>query len=138
MDFTRFKYGDIFYVLLFGTNNIKETVPNDYLLNISWYYTLRRIYAYNEDVDNIGNRYYYVKKNFNLTLFKQQTSLYQRAVDEIQEFSSEGTVLDPVKIMNLYNKKYKNKEFDNTELNKTISSFLNILKRKRFDVYSVE
>ena len=137
MDFTMFKYGDIFYVLLFRTKNIREKIPNDYLLNFSWYETLENIYDYNYDVDNIGNRYYYVKKNFNLTLFKKQTSLLQRAYDEIKEYSYKGTVLDPVKIMNLYNDKYKNKDIDNKELNRTISSFLNILKRKRFYVYTV-
>ena len=53
-----FKYRNIFFHLVFLNNNDKnETIPNDNLLNNSWQITLNNMKEYNDDVDNIGNRY---------------------------------------------------------------------------------
>ena len=129
------KYKNIFFhLILANDDNISETVPNDNILNTSWQSTLDNMHEYNDDVDNIGNRYYYVKKNFVLTLYKRQVSLRQRANDEIQGHLYEGTAVDTVKMMDDYNIYKSNKKFNKTELNETIKHFSNILGRKRIDI----
>ena len=91
---------------------------------------------YNDDVDNIGNRYYYIKKNFILILFEEQKSLRQRADDEIQADLYEGTVLDSEKMMGDYSD--EDSKFNETKLNDIINNFTNILDRKRIDIVIAE
>ena len=136
-DISMFKYKNIFFELTFFNDNNDHELLKDEILEKAWNSTLFNMYEYNEKADNIGNRYYYIKKNFILSLFKEQSSLKQRANDEFQNYLYNGTVIDPMDIMNLYNKKYKNKKFDKNELNWTINYFLNVLDRKRIDIYPI-
>ena len=128
-----FNFGDIFFELLFFHDLIEEEIPKDELVNEEWNITINKLYEYNSPVDNIGNRYYYIKKNFITTLIKQQTSLEQRAKDELNGFFYEGTVIDPNKIMKEYNEHYEDYE----KLNDLIHKFSNILEKIRFDVHTL-
>lgn len=132
-----FKYGDIFFELLLLDEKIYD-IPNNDILNETWILTLKNLYKYNKYVDNIGNKYYYVRKNFISTLFVEKTSLQQRAIDEFKGFLYEGTLLDPVKLLDDYNKKYKGKSFNKNELNNKIKYYSDILKRVRFDVHTTD
>jgi hypothetical protein len=137
IDLDMFKYRNIFFHLVFLNNNDKnETIPNDTLINTSWQITLNNMKEYNDDVDNIGNRYYYIKKNFILILFEEQKSLRQRAEDEIQADLYEGTVLDSEKMMGDYSD--EDSKFNETKLNDIINNFTNILDRKRIDIVIAE
>ena len=129
-----FKYEDLFFQLVFISGNIDEEIPNIDLLKEEWNSTLYKIYPFNNYVDNIGNRYYYVKKNFLSTLFVEQTSLQQRAIDELEGYLYKGTVLDSSKLLEDYNNKYKGKKFKANELNNTIKHFSDIERRIRVDV----
>ena len=131
-----FRYKDIYLELIFISDNFDEILPNDSIIYGSWNSTLYNAYVYNTAVDNIGNKYYYLRKNFRLNLFQQQKSLIQRAKDEFQAYLYEGTIIDPGEVSEMYDKKYKNKNFDKKELNDTINYYINtILKRKRIDIY---
>ena len=130
-----FKYGDIYFEFIFITEDISENIPSNEIINNSWNAYLYNAYEYNTPVDNIGNQYYYLKKNFKLNTLNQQKSLSQRAKDEFQKYLYEGTIIDPAELSKMYDKKYKNKKFDKKELNNTINYYLNILKRNRVDIY---
>ena len=54
------KYGDIYLEFLFYDKNTSSQIPNDNLLKENWKDILSKLYQFNERVDNIGNRYYYV------------------------------------------------------------------------------
>ena len=129
IDFKLFIYRDIFFELLFYSDNKNETIPNKTLLIKEWPQSLNKLYIYNERVDNIGNRYYYVIKNFLLTLIKKQTCLEQRAKDEIIGNQNEGIILDPGRIYTEYQAKYEDKKINKNELNDTINYYLNIIDR---------
>ena len=62
----------------------------------------------------------------------------QRAKDEFQGYLYRGTVIDPGKLLQDYNKKYKGKKFNKNELNDTIKYFSNIAQRIRVDVKTVD
>ena len=134
----KFKYENIYFQLLFYKENKSEVIPDSNLLKKEWNYILNNIYQFNNYVDNIGNRYYYLKKNFLSTLYTEQTSLEQRAKDEFQGYLYRGTVIDPGKLLQDYNKKYKGKKFNKNELNDTIKYFSNIAQRIRVDVKTVD
>ena len=133
-----FKYGDIFLQFIFYDSNIHSQIPNEKLLKDSWKKILDKLYQFNERVDNIGNRYYYVKKNFLSTLYVMQTSLKQRAITEIEGMLYNGTVLDTVKLSDDYNKKYKGKKTRKSELNETIEFYSNITNRIRIDFKTLD
>ena len=130
-----FKYGDIYFEFIFITEDISENIPSNEIINNSWNAYLYNAYEYNTPVDNIGNQYYYLKKNFKLNTLNQQKSLSQRTKDEFQKYLYEGTIIDPAELSKMYDKKYKNKKFDKKELNNTINYYLNILKRNRVDIH---
>ena len=133
-----FKYSDIFLQFEFYDNNISSQIPDDNLLKGNWEHILDKLFHFNDDVDNIGNRYYYVKKNFLSTLFVQQTSLKRRAIAEIEGMLFNGTVLDHKKILDDYNKKYKGKKTHKNELNETIKYYSNITNRTRLDIRTLD
>ena len=93
-------------------------------------------YIYDNPVDNIGNRYYYVRKNFLLYLVKQQTSFEQRAKDEITNYQNEGIILDPGKIYDEYQKEYKGK-INDQELYNTIKYYRDIIFRQNVNILDV-
>ena len=57
-----FKYKDIYFELVFRSENLQEDIPDNETIKDSWNSTLYNCYDYNEDVDIIGNKYYYLKK----------------------------------------------------------------------------
>ena len=115
-------------------NDMSKTY--DKLVEEEWSIRLDSCYDYNRDVDNIGNRYYYIKKNFVSSLEKEQTSLKQRALDELRGFQSNNTIIDPAEVMKEYEAKYHNVTLsDEKELNNTIEKFKSLDNRTRFNVY---
>ena len=137
ISFEMFAYRDIYFELLFYSENKTEIIPYDDLVKTEWEKKLNNCYTYNAHVDNIGNRYYYVKKNFLLYLIKQQTSLEQRAIDEILGYQDVGIILDPAKIWEEYQNEFNGKSFDEKELDNTIRYYSNIINRIYLDIYTV-
>ena len=125
-----FKCKDIYFEFIFYDKHI-DNLHKDNAINDPWNESLFEAKDYyNTDVDNIGNKFYYLKKNFRLNLLHQQKSLIQKAKDEFQEYLYEGTTISKKELLKKYNKKY-----DKNELNKLIKLNLNILKRNRVDIY---
>ena len=141
MNFEMFLYKNIFFEILLYARKEDDTkgdlIPNDKFLEEQWKMKLKDYNEFNRNVDNIGNRYYYIKKNFVLILYKQQTSLRQRALDILKGILYEGTIIDPQKIMEDYIHKYEGKKFDIYELNGTIEYYSNLNNRKRIDVHTL-
>ena len=137
INFEMFTYRDIYFELLFYSSDKNEKIPTNEIVKREWEKKLNNCYEYNKNVDNIGNRYYYVKKNFLLALIKQQTSLEQRARDEILGYQNEGIILDPAKIWEEYQNEYNDKSFDKKELNNTLRYYTNIINRISLDVYTI-
>ena len=133
-----FKYGDMFLEFLLYDENVSSEIPNDNLLKDNWKNILDKLYQFNEKVDNIGNRYYYVKKNFLSSLFVVQTSLKHSAISEIEGTLYYGSVLNYSKLSDDYNKKYKGKKTKKNELNKMIEYYSNITNRKRIDFITLD
>ena len=129
-----FKYKDIFFELIFyGEEN---SINRDEILKNEWPQILSSAKEnYNTKVDNIGNKYYYLKKNFKLNLLQQQKSLVQKAKDNFQEYLSKGTIISQTELLKMYDDKYKNKKFDKNELNNLINYYLNISEWNRIDIY---
>ena len=126
-----FKFKDIYFEFIFYDEDI-DNLYNDDIINKPWNESLFNVEDYYSTVvDNIGNRFYYLKKNFRLYLLHQQKSLNQKAKDEFQEFLDKGTTITPEELLKHYNKRY-----DKNELDKLIKSHLNIInKRNRVDIY---
>ena len=131
-----FMYGYKYFELMFDLEDNSMSKTYDKLVEEEWSIRLDSCYDYNRDVDNIGNRYYYIKKNFVSSLEKEQTSLKQRALDELREFQSKNTIIDPAEVMKEYEAKYHNVTLsDEKELNNTIEKFKSLDNRTRFNVY---
>ena len=131
-----FNYGYKYYELMFNLEDNSMSQTYDEIVEDEWSKRLDGCYDYNRNVDNIGNRYYYLKKNFVTSLEKEQTSLRQRALDELRGFQSNNTIIDPAEVMKEYNDKYGNTTLsDKEELNNMINTFKNLVNRKRFNVY---
>ena len=86
--------GDIYFELLFYDPEITSEIPNDKLIESEWNYLLNNFDEFNKDVDDIGNRYYYVKKNLISSLIDTQTSLVKRAQNELREYFYDGLIID--------------------------------------------
>ena len=137
VNFEMFVYRDIYFELLFYNNDKNIIIPNDKIVEKEWRNILNSCYIFNNPVDNIGNRYYYVRKNFLLTLVKQQTSLKQRAKDEITNYQNEGIILDPGKIYKKIKKEYSNK-IDKNNLNNTLKYYDDIIFRStKLDIHTL-
>ena len=123
MDYNIFAYGDIYFELIFSDDK-NITIPSNETFEKEWIKRINKCNdIYKQDVDYIGNRYYYIKKNVVLSLFKQQTSLKQRALDELIAFQSQGIILDPGIIMAKYDKYYKNKGYEENELTDLLTPY---------------
>ena len=134
--FKMFMYNNIYFEIIFYSKNNK-IIPYDKFVDFEWSMALKNYKQFNTIVDNIGNRYFYIRKNFVLALIKQQTSLNQRANDILKEVLYDGSVLDPEIIMNSYNDKYDNQPFDFDELKSLINQYSNISKNKKIDVHTI-
>ena len=131
-----FNYGYKYFELMFNLEDNDMSKTYDKIVEDEWSDRLDSCYDYNRDVDNIGNRYYYLKKNFVSSLEKEQTSLRQRALDELRGFQSNNTIIDPAEVMKEYDAKYHSDTLsDEKELNNTIKKFKNLENRNRFNVF---
>ena len=131
-----FVYRDIYFELIFFHPDKNIIIPNNTIVNEEWSKRVNSCYIYDNPVDNIGNRYYYVRKNFLLYLVKQQTSFEQRAKDEITNYQNEGIILDPGKIYDEYQKEYKGK-INDQELYNTIKYYRDIIFRQNVNILDV-
>ena len=124
MDYNIFAYGDIYFELIFRDDNKSITIPNNETFENEWVNRINKCNKdYRKDVDYIGNRFYYIKKNLVSSLFKQQKSLKQRALDELIGFQSQGIILDPGHLMEIYDKYYKNKGYEENELTALLTPY---------------
>ena len=151
--------GDIYMkisLLDFMFNNIYNYI-SEYIIHIDMFtykyiyfqmmyynndYTIENIFnkmldeaqkAYSQWVDNIGDRFYYLQKNLGLALFKSQSSLKQKALDDLNFRIYNYSTLHLDQIVKEYNNKKKNYDFE------SIRQFLkNINKNKRFNIYISE
>ena len=131
-------YKDIYFEFILLDENLDEIIPNITQLEKAWNNTLNNTFEYNNGVDNIGNRYYYVKKNFASTLIKEQTSLKQKAIEVSKGYFYEKTVLNYTQLYIDYTDNYKDKKFNKEELNGIISSSYNLSKRLRIDIRTLK
>jgi hypothetical protein len=125
--------GDIYFELLFYDPEITSEIPNDKLIESEWNYLLNNFDEFNKDVDDIGNRYYYVKKNLISSLIDTQTSLVKRAQNELREYFYDGLIIDPKKIIDEYNNNYDKYKY----LNDLTKEFGDILDKKIYEVHTV-
>ena len=132
-----FIYRDIYFELIFYDKDKNEIVPKNKTVKEEWKTKINKCYDFNTNVDNIGNRYYYIKKNFVLSLIKQQTSLSNRAEDEIFGYQYDGIILDPAKIMEEYTQQNEGKSFDNNELNNTLKYYSQLDDKMILDIYTL-
>ena len=131
-----FIYGYKYFELMFDFQGNNLSTTYDKIVEEEWANRLDNCYDYNKDVDNIGNRYYYIKKNFVSSLEKEQTSLKQRALDELIGFQYKGTIIDPAEVMKEYIDIFKNVTLsDKNELDILIKKFKSLTNRIRFNVY---
>jgi hypothetical protein len=129
-------YGKQFFELLFYNESNKVKIPNEKLVKKEWNELLtnrKEITDLEEAVDNIGNRYYYMIKNYVDLLKKKQASLGERGFNEINLFDQNGKYLNNSKIIEEYNDQYKNILIDRKELQAKIDYL-----KKKLDSYKVD
>ena len=109
-------YRDIYFRIFVSEPNDKFVNPNndtfikyllDQLLNDA-------DNDYQQPVDNIGDRFYYLQKNLISVLFKKKSSLLYNATEELNYMVYKYSILNPEEIIKEYNdkKKGKNYKFD--------------------------
>ena len=125
MKYKKLAFRHIFFELIFSDNDKSKIIPDDEIVKTEWQKIIDNSKRFNDPVDYIGNRYYYIKKNYVLILMKEQTSLKTKALGELMKFQleSQGIVLDPEYMMKKYNEHYNGKEYDDKELNNTLKHF---------------
>jgi hypothetical protein len=131
-----YKYYFLELVFIDDSNN---KIPNEDLVFKEWDDLLsdESLKVLNKKVDRIGTRYYYLIKNYYITLDKKQTSLYEKGNSEINEYDYKEIFLDPEQILEQYNKKYKDKIIKENELEETFNYYKNeIRKSKRIDIFT--
>ena len=131
-------YKDIYFEFLLFDENLDEIIPNITRLEKAWNNTLNNTFEYNNGVDNIGNRYYYVKKNFASTLIKEQTSLKQKAIEVSKGYFYEKTVLNYTQLYIDYTDNYKDKKFNKEELNNIINSSYHLTQRSKINIRTLK
>ncbi len=126
--------GDLYFELIFYVPSAYSHIPYDDLIEFEWNSILDNFGEFDEPVDNIGNRYYYVKKNLISSLIETQTSLSAKAQNEMREyFHDDGQSIDPKKIIDEYNEKNENYQ----ELEELTENFRKILDKIRYLVVTV-
>jgi len=125
--------GDLYFELVFYVPKNYPDFSYDDLIEIEWNSILDKFSEFDDSVDNIGNRYYYVKKNLISTFIERQTSLSLKAQYEMREYFHDGLSIDPKKIVDEYYERYE----DYQELDELTKEFRNILEKKRYLVYTV-
>ena len=102
-----FKYKNYIFELVFYDENLESIIPNEDLVKDEWNKLTINYESLLGDVDIIGNRLYYLIKNFILIQDKKQTSLYEKGISEINDYDYKGTVIDPYNIIDEYKRIYK-------------------------------
>lgn len=117
-------YKKIFFELIFTEDNNNITIQNKTKIAKEWNNLLDLCKKeFNNQVDNIGNRYYYMIKNFALNVNTTQTSLSNKGLEEIELKEYEGNILDRLMIIDEYKEKYDNNIISETELDETINYY---------------
>ena len=110
-------------------------MPNESLVVKEWNDLLNNKKDLKTEVDNIGNRYYYMIKNYIDLLKKDQASLQDRGFYEINLFDQSGIELNKTKIIEEYKDAYENKVISKDEFDNKIEYLRNHLNNYRVDVY---
>ena len=119
-----FKYKNYIFELVFYDENLESIIPNEDLVKDEWNKLTINYESLLGDVDIIGNRLYYLIKNFILIQDKKQTSLYEKGISEINDYDYKGTVIDPYNIIDEYNRIYKDvNKFNKAALNDLIKYY---------------
>jgi hypothetical protein len=117
-------YKKLFFELIFTEDNNNITIQNKTKIAKEWNNLLDLCKKeFNNQVDNIGNRYYYMIKNFALNVNTTQTSLSNKGLEEIELKEYEGNILDRLMIIDEYKEKYDNNIISETELDETINYY---------------
>ena len=129
-------YGKQYFEMIFKNNNSKVKIPNEELVNSTWHDLLDKSGTLSAPVDNIGNGYYYMIKNYIDLLKKKQASLDDRGFYEINLFDQKETNLDNKEIINEYNIQYNNKLIDKDELDSKIQYYRDKLNSYKVDIFT--
>ena len=117
-------YKKLFFELIFTEDSNNITIQNKTKIAKEWNNLLDLCKKeFNNQVDNIGNRYYYMIKNFALNVNTTQTSLSNKGLEEIELKEYEGNILDRLMIIDEYKEKYDNNIISETELDETINYY---------------
>ena len=132
-----FIYRDLYLGLLVEDSDDSSCNPvNDSFIEKMFKWELKDAKQYYKvEVDNIGDRFYYLQRNLDLILFKKQSCLEQKAYEELNYRIYNYTLLDPEKISNEYNNYRKEHNYEFSEISQL---FENTNKTKKFDVYTVK
>ena len=129
-------YGNQYFELIFQNKTYKGTIPNDNLVKKEWEALLGKYSQLNREVDRIGTRYYYMIKNYIDLLNKEQASLYDRGLKEINLIDQKGTVLDTKEMQSEYGEKYGNgKLIEKNELESKIKYLKEKINWKKIDIF---
>lgn len=132
-------YNYFFFELMFAKNDNDTIIPNEALVNEELYKLFESCKEFNNDVDNIGNRYYYMKKNFVLSINKTQTSLYEKGTEEIDINEYNSTILNAEELIKKYKEKYEGKPFKENELIENINEYKKELKKSyRINIFTTD
>ena len=133
-------YGNQFFELIFASGNNTEKIPNDSLVSKVWENNFKDIFEkLNIEVDNIGTRYYYLIKNYIDLLNKEQASLFERGINEIDLFDQKDTGLDPKNIIHEYEEQYKNKGINEGELDDKYKNYNEKIKSaKKINIFTTD
>ena len=101
-------YDNQYFELIFQDKNYNGTIPNERLVKKEWAALLDNYIQLKIEVDRIGTRYYYMIRNYIDLLKKEQASLLDRGLKEINLIDEKETVLDTKEMQTEYNEKYKN------------------------------
>ena len=128
-----FIYRDIYFYLFIIEPYDKEVNPNnDTFINQMFNIILNDVdNAYNQTVDNLGDRFYYLQKNLQLVLFKRKTSLEQFANEELNHNIYKYSILNPDEIIKRYNNNKEGKDYKFIDLR---DYFNKRNKNKKYDV----
>ena len=125
-------YQNYFFELIFSE---KIPISDEYKVEKEWTNLMNKIDEFNDNVDNIGNRFYYLIKNFVLSINKTQTSLYEKGLEEINRTEYEGTILNISQIIEMYNETYLDKSIVFSDFEKIINNFKDLKETKKINIF---
>ena len=126
-------YKNLFFELIFSKKENNDIIPNEKLVGEELDNLTEGCLQFNQPVDNIGNRYYYLIKNYILSIDKKQKSLYDEGIEEINRNELKGTTLNYENII----QKNENKNINQNELNDIINDYIDKLKKaNRINIFT--